>query len=160
MMAGVIGNAEALGEDYNLTGGHAVTWREVLSLYLDETEAVRGRRPEISLLSLEAFCKTCKNVPQVIYDRVYNRRFDPRKIAANFDMSTLQDPLPALAGRLRSQLDPDARFGTVEWRGEALRDRATGAHARLGEIHGLKTKLYYLGYRHISPGAIKRMRQL
>ncbi|MAB04949.1 MAG: epimerase [Rhodobacteraceae bacterium] len=160
MLAALVGNRQALGEDYNLTGAEAVTWGEVLGLYLDELERHLGRRPDVLLQDLETFCQAVKIVPQVTYDRMYDRRFDPHKIAAHYDMSQLADPLPALAGRLRSQLSSSGTFGTLDWRNEALRDKATHEHARLGEIRGTKPKLRYIGYRHIPMKAINRMGRL
>lgn len=159
MMAQVIGNSDALGEDYNLTGSQPVTWNDVLSLYIDEFERALGRRPAVSLLSLEAFCDASKSLSQVLYDRVYDRRFDPCKVSTMFDVSKLEAPLPALAARLQSQLLAGRAFGRMDWRNEALRDRFTGEHARLTEMQGLKSKLGYLGYRHIPPGLIKRVKR-
>ncbi len=159
MMGVLLGHSAALGEDYNLTGARTVTWGEVLSVYLDELEAKIGRRPRVLLQELNEFYEGASSIPQLIYDRMYNRRFDPSKIGEIFDMSTVVDPLDALRTRLCSQLANRNGFRAVDWRGEALRDRALPEHARLNEITGLKPTLRYLGYRHIPLNMIKRMKK-
>ncbi len=157
MIAVLVGNPAAYGEDYNLTGDRAITWLEVMTLYLDELEAHRGTRPRVVLQDLETFCGWAISVPQVKYDRMFERRFDPSKIGELFDLSTLTESQTALKDRLRDQLAVGA-FMSIDWRAEALRDRATAQHARLREIRGAKPKLGYLVYRYLPLAIMKTLR--
>ncbi|PWR21539.1 NAD-dependent epimerase/dehydratase family protein [Zavarzinia compransoris] len=157
MIAALVGNPGALGEDFNLTGSKAMTWGDVLSLYLDGIELHLGVRPKIVLQSLENFCRSSHSVPQVTYDRMYDRRFDPAKIGQLFDLSSLTDCLPTLKARLRAQLD-SGNFLSPDWRAEGLRDRELGERAALREISGSKPKLRYLYYRYFPRGMARMTR--
>jgi len=155
MIATLVGNSSALGQDYNLAGDRATTWGEVLELYLEELEAHIGRRPGVVLQDLESFCRIVSSEPQIKYDRMYDRRFNPAKIGQVFDMTSLADCLPALRARLCSQLKHN-EFLPIDWRAEALKDRVTAESAALGEISGGKAKLVYFGYRYFR-GQMSRM---
>lgn len=157
MIGVLVGNTAAYGEDFNLTGDQSITWREVMSLYLDELEAHQGSRPRVVLQDLDTFCRWALSVPQVIYDRMYDRRFDPSKIGGLFDLSTLTDSQVALKARLRGQL-AGGQFLPIDWRAEALRDRAIGDHAHQREIRGFKPSLRYFVYRYLPPEVMKMVR--
>lgn len=154
MIAGLVGNPAALGEDFNLAGSQAITWGEVLALYLDELETHLGRRPQVQLQDLDTFCQSASSTPQILYDRMYNRRFNPAKIGDLFDLDSLTDCRGAMKIRLRAQL-AGGDFLLLNARAEALRDRATGEHTPLREFADIKHKLAYLHYR-ISPIRLMR----
>ncbi|RWR44284.1 NAD-dependent epimerase/dehydratase family protein [Sinirhodobacter ferrireducens] len=157
MIAALVGNSAALGEDFNLTARQAMTWGEVLELYLDELEAHLGHRPWVFLQDVESFCQAANSVPQVRYDRMYDRRFDPSKVGALVDLDKVRDPRLALAAQFRAQLSGGG-FLALNSRGEALRDRAAREHAALSEFQGLKRKISYLAYRNIPLGLIEKLR--
>lgn len=157
MIAALIGNSAALGEDFNLTGRQAMTWGEVLELYLDELEGHLGRRPRVILQDVEVFCQAANTVPQVRYDRMFDRRFDPSKVGAFVDLDKVSDPRVVLAAKLRAQLSGGG-FLTLNSRGEALRDRAAHERAALCEFQGMKKKISYLAYRNIPFGLIEKLR--
>jgi nucleoside-diphosphate-sugar epimerase len=154
MIAALMGNPAAQGEDYNLIGGKAVAWGEVLDLYLDELEAHLGSRPKVVMQDVPEFCRAAASTPQVVYDRMYDRRFDPAKIGGLFDMGSLTDPMPALRDRLRAQL-AGGGFLPLQGRGKALRDRAAGERTSPRELVGLRSKLSYILYRYIPSGVLK-----
>jgi len=157
IIAQILGNPDTLGEDYNIAGRQAITWEDVLTLYLDELEAHLGTRPQVVLQDLDSFCLSASSVPQVIYDRMYDRRFDPAKIGGLFDLDSLTDCRSGLKTRLRAQL-AGGGFLSMDWRAEALRDRAAGEHIRLSEISGGKQKLRYLHHRYSPRKVIQTMR--
>lgn len=154
MIARLMGDPAAFGQDYNLAGDRAIRWKDVLTLYLDELEAYLGRRPEVVLQDLDSFCRSASSVPQVIYDRMYDRRFDPTKIGRLFDLGTLTHCRAALRTHLRAQLCR-GDFLPLDWRGEALRDRAAGQHTVMSEIPGGGGKLRYLKYRYSPMGTMR-----
>lgn len=159
MIAALVGNPAALGEDYNLTGNQSLRWGDVLDLYLNEIEAHLGERPRVAFQDVDAFCGWTTAGPQVRYDRVYNRRFNPAKISAHFNISGLSDVPTALRLRLQAQLNT-GHFLPLDWRQEALRDRMFGEHARLNNISDSKQRLRYLLHRHVPQRVIRMVRAL
>ena len=157
MIAALVGNSNALGEDFNLTARQAMTWGEVLELYLHELKAHLGHRPAVLLQDVESFCQAANSIPQVRYDRMYDRRFDPSKIGALFDLEKVSDPRLALMAKFRAQLS-GGNFLALNSRGEALRDHAAREHTSLNEFQGLKSKISYLAYRNIPLGLIEKLR--
>ena len=157
MIAALLGTPAALGEDFNLAGDQAITWREVLELYLEELEAHLGIRPKVVLQTPDDFCRWAGSVPQVRYDRMYDRRFDPAKIGGLVNLAQLTACRTALRERLQEQL-VGGSFLLPDWRSEALCDRMLGEHVALGRIPGGKQKLKYLLHRHVPQGAIRMMR--
>lgn len=158
MIAALIGHERALGEDFNLTSGIAISWSRVLETYLAALGSKRGKEVPVLLQGVDAFCKTT-NPAQVRYDRMYNRRFDTTKIASFFDISRIRPPLDALALRVEEALSGAASFGPINWRAEALRDRAAREHAWFGEFSGRRTTAQYLAYRHLPFELIERLRR-
>lgn len=158
MLAALVGQKQALGKDFNLTNGVSVSWSSVLDTYLNALAAKRHKQTPVLLQSVEAFCKTT-NPAQVRYDRMYNRRFATTKIASFFDISRIRQPLDALAQRVDAALSDTPRFGPINWRTEALRDRAAREHARLAELSGRRAALQYLAYRHLPLEMIKTLRR-
>lgn len=129
----------------------------MLDLYLDGLQAHLGRRPRVVLQDVESFCEAAATVPQIRYDRLYYRRFDPAKIGRLFDLDSLADPLPALKQRLAAQLAKGG-FLPLYLRGEALRDRAAGERTPLSAFPGRKPKLRYMAYRYLPPGLRKMVK--
>lgn len=159
MIASLVGNPAALGEDFNLAGEHTVRWKEILSLYLDELETQLGQRPNVELQDLESFCQAAKSVPQVIYDRMYNRRFDPAKIFARTGQEKLGDSRPTLKAHVEQHLKAGT-FLPIDPKAEALRDRAVSERTGLGEFASTKRKIGYLMYRHMPLELIYKTRAL
>lgn len=157
MIAALVGNSAALGEDFNLTGQQALTWKDILSVYLDGLEAHLERRPRVVQQDLKSFCNAARSVPQVMYDRIFHRRFDPSKIGDFFDLETVGDSRRSLEAEFRSQLT-NKNFLALDARGEALRDVATHERTALSEFHNAKQKIRYLAYRNLPLGLINKLR--
>lgn len=157
MLAALVGNPGALGQAYNLVGAHAVTWQQVLSLYLEMLEAHLGRRPRVSLLDVEDFCLITRSTPQVRYDRMYDRRFDTTKMSALLDPISLADPLAALRQRLATQL-AQGGFLPVDWQMEGIKDRLTGERTGLQEMPTFRMRRTYLSRRFPPKAALSFLR--
>lgn len=158
MIAALIGRQEAHGEVFNLTSGISIHWSSVLRTYLSALADKRGKDTPVLLQDVETFCRTT-NPAQVRYDRMYHRRFDTKKIAAIYDVSKIKNPLETLAKRVQAALSDTIVFGPIDWRAEALRDRATGEHARLTEFSGNRAAARYHAYRHLPIEMIRRLRR-
>lgn len=157
MISALIGNTAALGEDFNLTSRHAITWCQVLAVYLSVLEMHIGQRPRVSLLTLENFCRTVRSTAPVRYDRMYNRRFDTSKVDALTKLDNLANPLSALQHRLEAEL-ADEPFLCPDWSTEARRDKAVNERAPLSEMSSSRARLAYISHRYFPDRVVSMLR--
>jgi nucleoside-diphosphate-sugar epimerase len=75
-MVVLIGNQSAFGEIYHITAGTSITWKDVLEIYLDVFEKKIGHRPKVFLQDLGGFMKCKRAKYQIVYDRLYDRKFN------------------------------------------------------------------------------------
>ena len=144
----LIGSKEALGQKFHITTGKSIFWKDVLTIYLEVLGENLGKRPKVLLADMQAFmvCKPAKY--QVEYDRLFDRRFDNAKIDRHSDVESFIDPPDGLRQCLHAFLN-DPRFGYIDWRNEARKDRLVGERAALKEIDGVKRRIKYLLYRYV-----------
>lgn len=144
----VIGDPTTIGEAFHITSSETIDWHEVLTIYLDVLENCLGRRPKVLFQNLDRFMK-CKHAKfQIIYDRLFDRKFDNSKISEHVDTSRFLKIKTGLELCLVRFLN-NAEFNYIDWSYEALRDRQTREHASLKEIPGIREKARYLMYRYI-----------
>ncbi len=124
-MASLIGRKEALGECFHITSSKSLVWRDVLEIYVRVIREVTGRACPVVMTR-----NSCQlNTPgkyQVLYDRLFDRRFDNTKIGRFIDVSTFRDPVEALESCLRAFLAAP-KFLKVNELLESLHDKACGA---------------------------------
>lgn len=144
----IIGKPCAMGEVFNIASSETIEWHEVLMIYLDVLEKYLGWRPKVLFQNLEHFM-TCKGAPyQIMYDRLYNRKFDNLKISQHMDVARFMKIKSGLELCLERFLET-SQFKYIDWSYEALKDRQTKERASMKEIRGLRGKLRYLLYRYI-----------
>jgi nucleoside-diphosphate-sugar epimerase len=144
-IAYIIGQESAYGEIFHVTNGISYKWQDILSVYLDIIEKEMGVAPHVKILeSWKPYLGG--NKYQVKWDRLYDREFNNTKINNYIDTSTFQDTISALSNCLKSFLH-NPKFKRINWRSEALKDRATGEWANIKEMPGVKQKLVYFFYR-------------
>lgn len=158
MISALIGAPQALGQDFNLVGPTSTTWAAVLETYLAVLEDHMGQRPRVILQDLEAFCQSANSEPQARYDRIYNRTFDTGKLEKFFDVTTCCDPLPTLRARLRADL-ASGKFGPLNPRGEALRDKAASEITSVLKFSGHRDAIKYVAYRLLPQNVIHKLRR-
>ncbi len=147
-IAALIGEPRALGQVFHLIQRDALSWREVLDVYLDVLEKHLGMRPKILLLGLDDFFR-CKSAEyQVKYDRLFNRVFNGSKIADFVDLNAFM-PLELGLTRCLEEFLKKPQFRPIDWRSEAIKDRYSGEVARLSELGHWKQMLKYLIYRFV-----------
>ncbi|MGK6352532.1 NAD-dependent epimerase/dehydratase family protein [Parapedobacter sp. DT-150] len=144
----VTGKKQALGETFHITTKNSNTWGDILAIYLKVLEKHLGYRPKVLLQNLDDFL-TCKPAKyQIQYDRLFNRKFDNQSIDQYVNTGTFTETqfgLKACLGEFLKSID----FKGINWKTEALKDRATKEFTPLNEIPGIKQKAYYLIYRFI-----------
>lgn len=152
-MAALIGNPLALCEAFHITAPQSVRWGQVLDTYLNILKRHLGFKPKVASQTLDDFTRWRKGRYQIIYDRLYQRKFDNQKINRFINTNRFTAPLPGLQQSLEQFLqNTPAAFNPISWRAEAIKDRQLKEHARLEEIPGSKNKLKYLLFRHSGLG--------
>ncbi len=144
----IMGKATALGQAFHITSLENIIWRDVLTIYLDSLEKHLGFRPKVVLEELNRFGKTHPARYQIIYDRLYDRRFDNTKINKYTNSTKTKPVKTGLSDCLQTFLETE-NFDPINWRSEAIKDRLTKEHTPLQEISGIRQKIRYLIFRYI-----------
>ena len=148
-VADLVGVEAAKGETFHIATEQTITWGRVLKIYLDTLEMQTGTRPRV--VWAEHFEDLAGlNRWQIRYDRLYDRRFDSRKIQmVTGETRPYTETEAGLKACLDRFLKGDRRFLGRNWKTEAAFDRISGDRARLADIRGRKNKLRYVVYRYI-----------
>lgn len=147
-MAAILGEPRTLGETYQITQRNAVTWFDVLQVYLGVLEKHLGKRPKVLLLGLSEFSR-CKPADyQIRYDRLFDRVFDSSKISDFVDLKKFR-PLEQGLSRCLEEFLEKPKFLAIDWRSEAIKDQFSGEVTGLKEIDHWKQKVKYLLYRFV-----------
>ncbi|MDO6467263.1 NAD-dependent epimerase/dehydratase family protein [Neptunomonas phycophila] len=147
-MTELTGNPVALGEVYHITQNQAVTWNEVLNVYLNVLEKHLGVRPKVLFLDSFDFSRINQSRYQIKYDRLYNRVFNSSKIHNIVGAESFRSFEQGLTDCLE-QFIKNPEYLMIDWRAEAVKDRFTGEVAKLTEPLSWKQKIKYLLYRFI-----------
>jgi nucleoside-diphosphate-sugar epimerase len=142
-----IGNSEALGQFFHITGDESYKWSEILSCYLDVLEKHLGYRPKYLLQNSDKILDVKSAKYQVKYDRLYNRSFNNLKIKQYLNTETFTKTRDGLVKCLEEFLKT-SEFKPINWRNEALKDRQTKEFTKLKEIPKIKQKVKYIIYRY------------
>jgi nucleoside-diphosphate-sugar epimerase len=144
----IIGKEEALANEFHITNRQSIYWKEVLNIYLDVLENSLGHRPKVLLQDLPEFFKHHPAKYQVIYDRLHNRQFDNDKISKFINHDQFIDIERGLKNCLIEFLNKPI-FNYIDWRKEAIRDRAAGEFTKFTEIKKTKDILRYFKFRFL-----------
>lgn len=151
-IASVMGVSHALGETFHITANekNSKTWNEILEVYLSVLEKYLGHKTDVQLQNLEKFIEFRSNDSkyQVIYDRLYNRKFNCQKISQYTNIDSFEEIESGLTYCLVEFLKKPL-FKNINWQMEAKRDRQTGERTPLTEINGIKQKMKYLFFRFL-----------
>lgn len=138
----IIGEPAALGEAFHITSPLSVRWSDVLDTYLNTLQKHRAPPPKIVLADLSSFMKVHPAKYQIIYDRLYDRTFDCKKINRFIDTNQFKDPQATLKSCLEEFL-VKPRFKPIDAQKEALKDQYTRENTPLSHFPRLKQKLRY-----------------
>lgn len=142
----IAGNRNTFGKIFNVADGVSYTWGQILTIYLDALEAITGERPKVVMTAKTIRLYDKKARTQILNARGIDRCFDNRAIMAltRKPFITPQEGLPVALKEFL--LNPT--FLYVDYRLEALSDRAAGEYTPLHEIPSLGKKFMYLCYRY------------
>lgn len=147
VMLSLMNKTEALGEVFHMTCNDAYKWEDVLEIYLEVLEEELGSRPKVIFQDLDEYFSWNPGKYQIIYDRLYDRRFDNTKINRFTNTDEFVKPEDGIRKCLKTFLK-NPEFHAINWKSEALKDRITKEKAPLKEISGLKQKIKYLLFRY------------
>ena len=95
-IAAIIGKSNALGETFHITGNYCdISWNDIFLLY-KETLKDHGIFPQVYLTENCYRIDTSPAKYQVLYDRLYNRKFDNSKISKFLDVDSFVKPKEGL----------------------------------------------------------------
>ncbi len=139
----LIGEEEAFGEVFNVTGDENFKWSDILDLYLGVIEKSIGFRPRVYLMpKWEPLIGGGEY--QIKYDRLYDRIFDNSKINQFTDTSKFLNTKDALRQCVSNFITSNLHFNEINWSSEARKDRITNDFSQVSEIDGIKNKFKYL----------------
>lgn len=155
----ILNKPNTLGETFHITSDTSISWRQVLDTYLSVLEPYLSQRPKILTQELESFMKWRWGKYQIMYDRLYNRRFNNQKINRYIDTSDFIAPEQGLAECLQHFLNTKKIiFNSINWREEACKDNILSERTPYSEIPGMKQKIKYFIFRDVP--IIKHMRKI
>lgn len=137
----------SFGEIYHITSEFAYKWSDILNIYLETLEKKLGSRPKIMYLDMPDFLAWNPGKYSIIYDRLFDRRFDNTKINKVINTKEFLSAQAGLEKCLRSFLD-NPEFKAINWKLEAIKDRYTKEKTPLKEISGFKQKTKYIINRY------------
>jgi len=144
----VIGNSNTLGDTFHITTEEFVSWKGLLTIYLEVLEKHLGHKPKVLLLNLKQFNKYYPAKYQIKYDRLFNRQFDNSKISQYINKNSFTPIEKGLKSCLEKFLK-DPKFEYTNWKREALKDRLSKEYTPLKEILSVKQKIKYLIFRYL-----------
>lgn len=149
-IVGLIDNKESLGQIFHVTTTETIKWEDVLKLYIDTILDITGKKPKVVMLeNSKIIGDICHNHYQIKYDRLFDRKFDNKKIVSfNKDIS-FEDTRVVLRKCLTSFLNSNRPFLGTDWRLEGALDRICNEKSKVMSIKGHKNKIKYFVYRYL-----------
>ncbi len=147
----LIGNQKAIGETFHITSGQSVTWREVIDIYSSVIKKRTGITMKVKFvdnsISLRKILYSQRW--QILYDRLYDRIFDNRKVIGVCDEGVefikLQDGLEKCVNNF---IGNEGIFKSLKPVSQAYMDRLSGECTPLYNFCGNKNKLKYICIRY------------
>ena len=143
----LIGNKKAMGEVFHVTTNKATKWDDVLAVYQRVFKNETGKEIRIKYIDdPKPIYETMGNKYQVIFDRMFDRRFDNTKFLKATGEYEFVLPEIGLERCLREFLEKPMFRTTSSF---AVMDKLAGERTKLSEIPGIKKKCKYLAARYL-----------
>ena len=152
-IAALIGKEETYGETFHITSLESYKWLEIFELYIRILEEVLGHKIKYKIVEKSPNLKYKRDKWQVIYDRLYDRQFDVKKINNYIEVKSFMPTLKGLELCLRDFLK-NPSWGNLDWREFAKNDRVSGEWTPLSEFPTWKIKIRYILARTLLPHII------
>lgn len=154
----LIGNGKALGHAFHITCGEAIRWNEVLAIYRNTFSTVMGYNIKVKYADdSKPIYDVMGNKYQVIYDRMFDRKFDNTKFFETAGEIEFTAPTNGLKQCLIDFL-ASPRFRSIP--NLAVMDKLAGEKTNLSEIPGEKSKLNYVVVRYLPRKVVSGLRRV
>ena len=152
-IADLIGNKNAYGQAYHITTTDYISWKELFDYYLEIIEEITGKRPNVIWTeSADDVGRVMRNHYQIVYDRMFDRKFDNSKISDICKTENMFQPVrEGIKACLQAFIcDEKYEFRTneINWKFMAYADIIAKERTPLKEIPSLKKKVKYLIWRY------------
>lgn len=152
-IAGLIGDKNAYGQVYHITTADYITWKDLFDYYLEIIEEVTGKRPNVVWTeSADDIGRVMRNHYQIIYDRMFDRKFDNSKISDVLKTENMFQPvregIKACLQAFICDEKYDFRGNEINWKFMAYADIIAKERTPLKEIPSLQKKVKYLIWRY------------
>lgn len=154
----LIGNPKAYGETFHITTDKTIPWMDVLNIYMKAIEEKTGKEQKVVITPRSNQLDYPVQCYQVLYDRMYDRKFDNSKIIEAIGDYTFMDPYIGIKKCIDSFLEKPY-FSLPSGKIEGTNDHYSHSFTPLNEFVGLKNKISYLLYR-ISPNICNKIRKI
>ena len=148
----LIGNEKAIGEAFHITTDKAILWDDVLAIYKKVFKEMTGQDLKVKYVEdAKPLYEALGNPYQVIYDRLFDRRFDNTKLLRAAGDCEFEAPEVGLEKCLRDFLkNPNFRLTSSF----PVMDKLAGERAELSELSGIRAKCKYLAVRYLPQSVI------
>ena len=141
----LLGKKDAYGEAFNITYNEFLTWNEILCIYVECLKAA-GYKGEV--VYVKKADELTSNIDKVRYDRIYNRKFDNKKIGRFCDCTDFICPEKGICLCMEAFLE-NPQFSNINWITQARLDRITNERAQWKEIPHFGNKVRYFIVRYL-----------
>ncbi len=142
----LLGKKSTYSQVYHITTEKAYTWREILDVY---KEVLEEKGYTVELITID---KAIDAVPtlkyQIVYDRLYNRRFNCGKINNFVDTRSFKDTKEGLRECITTFIEIP-KWKKINWSTHARLDRISKEYTKLREISSNKDKIKYILFRYV-----------
>lgn len=141
----LIGNSQAYGDAFHITTNSSITWQEVLDIYIEILKKYLGKKPKILLVEMARFSILFSENQKytIVYDRVWDRRFDNSKIAQFVDIGQFYESKYFIKNALEEFLQK-IQFKNINYELMAKLDKMANETMSLKKIPGTTDKITYL----------------
>lgn len=140
----LIGNEKAMGEAFHITTNRTIKWDDVLAIYKRVFYDMNGYKIRVEYIDdPKPIYEAMGNKYQVIYDRLFERRFENSKFLQTAGKCEFESVEIGLEKCLRDFLR-DPKFRNREPKAQAWMDKETGEHIPLSQFNEPKDKVKYV----------------
>lgn len=145
-MSLLLGNVKAFGETFHITTAESIPWMDVLNIYKEAIERYTGKVQRVTFTKRSSQLNQPIGRYQVMYDRIYNRRFDNSKLMSVIGSYTFTSPRVGLKHCIEAFLQ-NQRYGIPSAEIEGTNDHYSNDWTSLREFDGWKSQMGYIMFR-------------